>query len=374
MSMEQLNQTPPENSELAGAGIYIRNLPWIHDSPVTFFLREVHGKPLRHIAREKMSVNGWSLEMLGEFGRLLEASECFEGQRKTWLLRHEKDLITMVELVDGWAEVMTAGKNRAAVEQTCAAVSKQISQDDDNGIIPITFWALDPEKWPQAMMRKLDTPRWADLSGNYDTNVVEEMERLFALKSCPSERLILWHGPAGTGKTYALRALMREWQSWCDAAFITDAERFIGGSPTYLFRVANFGGGRTAAEANKRSKLIILEDAGELMTIEARATTGQGLSRLLNLTDGLMGQGLNVMVLITTNEPLSSMHPAVVRRGRCLTEFEFGALSPNTANRWLREHGSQIEVHGPATLAELYAMISSQGVHNVREMTNPSGR
>lgn len=319
-----------------------------------------------------MSVNGWSLEMLGKFGEQVEASESFEGQRISWLLRHDKDLITLVELVDGWAEVITAGKSLAAVRQTGSAVIKQISQDDDSGIIPITFWALDPDKWPQPMMRKLPTPRWADLSGNYDTNVVEDMQRLFALNSCPSERLILWHGPAGTGKTFALRSLLRGWQTWCDAAFITDAERFIGGSPTYLFRVSNFGGGRTSAEANKCSKLIILEDAGELMTIEARATTGQGLSRLLNLTDGLMGQGLNVMVLITTNEPLSSMHPAVVRRGRCLAETEFGALSPHRANRWLRERGSQMQVHGPTTLAELYSMMLPKGAESAQEVTIPS--
>ena len=372
--MEELNLPTPGNSEMASAGVYIRNLPWIHDSPVAFYFREVQGKPLRHVVREKMSVNGWSLDMLGEFAQLLEASENFEGQRKTLILRHEKDLITMIELVDGWAEVFTAGKERAAVEQTCAAVSKQISQDDGSGIIPITFWALDPDKYPQAMMRKLETPRWDDISGNYDTSVAGEMERLFALKSCPSQRLILWHGQPGTGKTYALRALLREWEGWCDAAFITDAERFIGGSPTYVFRVANFGGGRTAGEANKRSKLIILEDAGELMTVEARAIAGQGLSRLLNLTDGIMGQGLNVMVIITTNEPLKSMHPAVIRPGRCLTEVEFGALSPESASRWLRNHGSKIEVQKPATLAELYAMISSHGVEHAHSMATASAR
>jgi ATP-dependent 26S proteasome regulatory subunit len=204
-------------------------------------------------------------------------------------------------------------------------------------------------------MRKLEAPRWAELSDNYDANVVEGMERLFARDSCPKERLILWHGQPGTGKTHALRALLREWQSWCDAAFITDAERFIGGSPTYLFQIARFGGGRVAAQANKRSKLIILEDAGELMTTEARAATGQGLSRLLNLTDGLMGQGLNVMVLITTNEPLSAMHPAVVRPGRCLCEMEFGPLSVEAANRWLRAHGSSVTVAKPTPLAQLYA-------------------
>lgn len=349
---------PAESGELAGAGVYIRNLPWLHDTPVTFYFREIHGKLLRHIAREKISIKGWSLDMLGSFKSKLEASESFDGQRTSWLLRHDQNLITLVEVVDGWAEILTAGKDYAAVHETCTAIARQVSDNADSAIVPVTFWALDPDKYPKAMMRKLDTPSWAELKDNYDTGVVEGMERLFALRDCPKERMILWHGEPGTGKTHALRALLREWQPWCDAAFMTDPERFVGGSPTYIFDVANFGGGRTAREARQRSKLIILEDAGELMTTEARVSTGQGLSRLLNMTDGLLGQGLKVMILITTNEPLRAMHPAVIRPGRCLSEMEFGALSTDKANRWLREQGSNAQVHGPATLAQLYSMLT----------------
>jgi SpoVK/Ycf46/Vps4 family AAA+-type ATPase len=352
-------QAAAESGELAGASLYVRNLPWLHDTPVAFYFREIHGKLLRHIAREKISIKGWSLDMLGHFKPLLEASESYDGHRKSWLLRHDRDLITLVEVVDGWAEILTAGKNFADVHETCAAIARQVTHDEDAAVVPITFWALDPEKFPKPMMRKLDTPKWSELSDNYDSSVVEGMERLFALRDCPRERMILWHGPAGTGKTHALRALLREWQPWCDAAFITDPERFVGGSPTYVFDVANFGGGRTAAEARQRSKLIILEDAGELMTTEARTTTGQGLSRLLNMTDGLLGQGLKAMVLITTNEPLSTMHPAVVRPGRCLCEMEFGPLSANTASRWLRARGSNAGIREPATLAQLYSTLAA---------------
>jgi hypothetical protein len=353
-------QTAPASDELAGAGIYIRNLPWIHDTPVAFYFREIHGKLLRHIAREKISIKGWSIDMLGDFKSLLEASENFDGQRTSWLLRHGRDLITLVEVLDGWAEILTAGKEYAAVHDTCAAVVRQISDDEDSAIVPVTFWASDPDKYPKAMMRKLDTPSWEDLKGNYDTGVVEGVERLFALRDCPKERMILWHGAPGTGKTHALRALLREWQPWCDAAFITDPERFVGGSPTYIFDVANFGGGRTVREARQRSKLIILEDAGELMTTEARVTTGQGLSRLLNMTDGLLGQGLKVMILITTNEPLRAMHPAVIRPGRCLSEMEFGKLSAEQANRWLCKQGMSVHVDEPTPLAELYAIASGK--------------
>lgn len=46
--------------------------------------------------------------------------------------------------------------------------------------------------------------------------------------------LLLWHGEPGTGKTYALRALAREWRGWCDTHFITDADAFLGGQTGYL--------------------------------------------------------------------------------------------------------------------------------------------
>lgn len=45
------------NSELAGAGVYIRNRPWIDDTPVSFYFREIHGRLLRHFAHEKISVS-----------------------------------------------------------------------------------------------------------------------------------------------------------------------------------------------------------------------------------------------------------------------------------------------------------------------------
>lgn len=347
-------------ADLAPSGVYFRNLPHLHQHPVALFLREVQGRFLRHVAREKISTSGWSLEMLGGYVSLLEASDGRDEDRKTWLLRHDKDQITLIEITDGWADITTAGRSPEQVAETCGRVATQIASKDHPGLIPITFWALDPEKWPRAIQRKIETPTWAEVQANYSADVLSGMEPLLALNGCPKARMILWHGPSGTGKTHALRALIREWQSWCDIAFITDPERFVGGSPTYLFQVANFTGGRTVAESRRRSKLIVLEDAGELMTTEARTSTGQGLSRLLNLTDGLMGQGLNVMVLITTNEPLSSMHPAVVRPGRCLAEMEFGPLPADQSNRWLREHGAEMTVSDLTPLAELYAIVAGR--------------
>jgi hypothetical protein len=103
-----------------------------------------------------------------------------------------------------------------------------------------------------------------------------------------------------------------------------------------------------------RWRLIILEDCDELIRPTAKEGEGQNLARLLNITDGLPGQGLKLIVAITTNEPLARLHPAVSRPGRCIAEIEVGRLSPTEGRRWL---GRPVAIPAEGvTLAELYAI------------------
>src|SRR5262249_16657986 len=121
-------------------------------------------------------------------------------------------------------------------------------------------------------------------------------------------------------------------------------------------RAARDGTGAETSGPNgegRRWRLLVIEDCDELIRGDGRGVSGTALSRLLNLTDGLVGQGRDILVALTTNDDLSRLPPPVVRPGPCLAQIEVGPLPRAEAARWL---GDTDRVSSSMTIAELFAV------------------
>jgi chloramphenicol 3-O-phosphotransferase len=265
------------------------------------------------------------------------------------LLRLRDGELVLIDAGHGHLWIDVAARTRSAADAGVQRLRARLRSDPPvSDRVSIAFW-MRGESGGDVRHREIEAPPFRVIASNYPTVVRRQLERLFEITRPSRGRLILWRGAPGTGKSHALRALARAWAPWCSAHFIVDPEELLGRGGSYLLDLLS-----SDAEDEHRWRLVILEDTGEMIAADARSVTGQALSRLLNVADGLIGQGTNTLLLITTNEPVGRLHPAARRPGRCLADIEFVPFSLVEARAWLTAHGSSRDIDSPTTLAELF--------------------
>lgn len=359
----------------AGVSLPIAHLEGAEELPRALFVREALVRRGCFVAGASAEREGEDLALsrVEELGEPCQVSLDEKGVREALLHCAPEETAALLCRGRGAFQISVAaeGAERARELAASLAAALAVKPGPRDTRVAVAFWAGPGEdlfssggpRW-----RRLALPRFADIADNYPAAVRAGLAGLCGHGSGDAlpGRLALWHGQPGTGKTWALRALGREWSDWCDLHYIADPERLLGGDTAYMLKVLagrsdpelDEDEGELGRDRGERWRLLVLEDAGELLGLAAPAEVGRGFARLLNIADGLLGQGSRALILVTTNEPLGKLHPAALRPGRAMATLEFTPLPAAEAGAWLATRGVERTFGSATTIAELHAILA----------------
>ncbi len=298
------------------------------------FLREHNARRHRHVVRRqfKRAVPASVLPERAVVLQTIRDGECFD------VLAEVDDVTVLLRAWssagDIWASAVEADRAAAIVAET----HERAPIERDEGRVDVRFTdATTGDRY-----RKIDVRAWSDIRHLYAGDVRAALDALVKQQPTDTGRLLLWHGAPGTGKTTAIGSLLHSWRDWADGTIVTDPEVLLK-EGRYLRRTV-LG---ADDENSDRWQVLILEDAESVLR---KSSSSNSLAKLLNLADGLLGQGLRCLFLITTNERVTDMHPALLRPGRCMANIEFTPLTASEASSATGQ-----PVHRSLTIGELLA-------------------
>lgn len=150
--------------------------------------------------------------------------------------------------------------------------------------------------------------------------------------------IILLHGAPGTGKSTYIKYL-------CS---VNDNIIYI---PPDMSTSLTDPGFIPLLMENKNS-ILVIEDAENVLRTRSEYSS-QAVSNLLNLSDGILSDCLNIRMVCTFNTELANIDPALLRAGRLIAQHEFDALSVDKSDALMyslhKKHATR-----PMTLAEIY--------------------
>ena len=177
--------------------------------------------------------------------------------------------------------------------------------------------------------------------GLYYEDDFKEIDAVIAKRlNRPNDKgIVLLHGLPGTGKTTYLRYLVGKIKK--RVLFLSPGTATNIMDPDFIELLIS----------NPNSVLVI-EDA-ENIIMDRKFSNNASVSNLLNISDGLLADFLNVQIICTFNNSVTLVDSALMRKGRLIAKYEFGKLGINKAQQLSKHFGFDAIITKPMTIAEI---------------------
>lgn len=179
-----------------------------------------------------------------------------------------------------------------------------------------------------------------DLELNYGKEVVAKTDSLVSTLKDNKSGLALFSGPPGTGKSTYIKYLSTTTNRRIIYLPSSSIEEIT--SPDFLTFIIDY-----------KNSILLLEDAEKVLR-SREIQENPGISNILNMTDGLLGDCLNIFIIATFNTTRDQIDSALLRKGRLILEHQFNELSVEDSNRIFEKINPSRKTDIPLSLAEIY--------------------
>ena len=182
-----------------------------------------------------------------------------------------------------------------------------------------------------------------DLELNYGTDFKKVHDVIVEkLNQVNGKGIILLHGDPGTGKTSYIKHLTTLIKDK-DILFIPPSMAEMLSEPSIIPFLMEH-----------KNAILVIEDAERVISDREGNGSPAGVSNILNLTDGILGDCLSIQIVATFNMKREKIDQALLRKGRLIAEHKFGKLNEIETNKLLKHIGKDHEVSEGMTLADIY--------------------
>jgi hypothetical protein len=180
-----------------------------------------------------------------------------------------------------------------------------------------------------------------DINELYNDDFAETDQVISDFMSKQESGIIVLHGEPGTGKTTYIKHLISKFG---DKEFIFVQNDFVGDllKPSFISFLLQH-----------KNATLIIEDAEKVVITRDHSSEDSVVSTILQLTDGLFSDFLNIKIICTFNTDIDRIDKALLRKGRLIAKYHFMPLSSEKANALAEKLGHK-DLKGSHTLADIF--------------------